>query len=228
MITYSIDNLTAEDSCPLFYRYPTQINAQPAYVQMDEEGDITTGYNTEIGNGATPDVWYKCTLRWNVAPEIKGESLATLLESDEANELFLAVWNGHSIEHKNGNRVGVLDEEASDASDEIQSLLDELSNHSSGDSANVWDVSEFLFSSNKLLDVWKSGPVAIAVAKIKADALSQDVYIDGNISKCLLEEAFRYVDEELEGLTADHLDELVRHKYLVQDLADKYAAEFLN
>lgn len=228
MITHSIDNLKTKDSCPLFYRYPTQTSAQPAYVYMDENGNITADYNSLIGNATTPEVWFNCTLSWSVSPKVTGEFLAEFLESDEANELFLAVWNGHSIESNNGKDRGVLDEDASDASDEIQSLLDELSDPSRGCSLSVWEVSEFLFCANVLEQVWGSGPVSAAVAETKADAKSQEIYIDGNIKECLLEEALRYVDEELDGLTADHLGELVRHNYIKQEKADKYAAEFLD
>lgn len=225
---YSIEDLKTSDGCPLFYRYPSQILAQPAFVQLDEEGVVTAGYNSEIGNAVPADVWHKCVIRWDVAPEVRGMALARLLESDEVKELIRVVRNGHSTEYKNGNRVGHLDEEASDARDEIQNLLDELSDPSNEDAADVWDASEYLFSSNELLQVWASGPIPIAVAEINADAMSQDVCLDGDVSECLLEEAHRYVKKEIDGLTADHLDELVRHKYIMQAEADEYACSFLD
>jgi hypothetical protein len=224
MPTNIINIFTSKTLCPLYYRYPYQLKAQTAYIQLTEDGDITSGYSTEIGNGETPDVRHRCTIRWYVAPEISGKSLVTILESDEFHELYLKVWNGHSIEFDNiGNRIGILDDEAREADKEIKKLISELCDCV----VEIWPVDEYIFSSNNLLGLWRSGPASISVAKIKASALSQNIHIDGNVLHCLLQEAMDYVHELVPGLTGYHLDELIRNEYIDQNSADKYAMALL-
>ncbi len=227
MISYSLDNLRCTSELPLYFRYPSQIYPQSAFVQMDEDGDISATYSTEIGNAVSSEIWHKKTLCWYVDSEITGDVLADFLESDEIGELLQRVHDGHSVEWVNGNQVGILDEDALEAFEEIESLLLELANDDSGETTkDVWPVDEFLFCSNGLFQSWSNGLLSKAVAEAKADAKNQNIYLDGDIKESLLESALSYVVDNQAGLTFEHLEALVESGKIDQEQADNYADEF--
>ena len=83
-VTVCPDNLASlrAELAPLYCRYPHQTEPQPAYVQLDEDGDVTTGYSGEIGGGVPAHVWHGRTLRWTVPASVQGDVLADLLAGD--------------------------------------------------------------------------------------------------------------------------------------------------
>ncbi len=154
--------------------------------------------------------------------------MADFLESEEIGELLQRVHDGHSVEWENGNQVGILDEDAIEAFEEFQSQLLGLTEDDLGENTkDVWSVDDFLFSSNGLFQSWSDGQLSKAVAAAKADAKNQNIYLDGDVKKSLLECALSYVVDKQAGLTVEHLDALVESGEIDQDQADDYADEFI-
>ena len=203
---------------PLFHRYPQQTEPQPAYVQLDEVGDVTAGHSGEIGGGAPAHVWHGRTLRWSVPASVRGDVLADLLAGD-ALPLLQRVHAGHSVQWDGNNHCGALDDDARTASDELAALLSGLEDE--GDIAPVWGVADWLFTACTLLDHWHTQPLADAVAEIEAVARSERVALDGDITRCLLDWAERAFDEAgADSLTPVHLAELVAAGRITQEQAD--------
>lgn len=203
---------------PLFYRYPRQTAPQPAYVQLDEAGDVTAGHSGEIGGGVPAHVWHGRALRWSVPASVRGDVLADLLAGD-ALPLLQRVHAGHSVQWDGNNHRGDLDDDARAASDELSALLSDL--HDEADNVPVWDVADWLFSNCTLPDHWHNQPLADAVAEIEAEARSERVALDGDIARCLLDWAERSFDEGgNDSLTPVHLAELVAAGRITQDQAD--------
>lgn len=223
MITYEIDNLNGDSHLPLFHRFSGQSNAQPAYVQLDEDGEVSADYSSFVGNAVTPEVYCLRTLQWDVDAKIRGSVLSEFLLSDVLAGLFQQVYEGHSVELVNGRLQGTLDEEASEAYEEIEDLLRNLADEgNSSNQKDVWLVDDFLFASNRLWDVWQEGSLADAVVASKQDAAAQDVHLDGDVADCLLDEAQRLFELDDYGLSADHLDALLRAGRVTQKQVDEY------
>lgn len=223
-IRFAINNLLGDDECPLYQRYPSEHEPEEAYVQLSEGGVVSAGIASS--EGVPVRVFNNCDLRWGVAPDVIGQVLAEFLRSTDVRGLLETVWYGHDVDWSNGNQVGALDDEAQEAYDELQYLLSEIG-ESQGETSTVWEVSEYLFCSNSLCDVWSSESLVAAVEAVEADAESQNVFIDGDIAECLLDEAMNYIEAEEQGLTLSHLNELVSHKRITEQLAADYKTTFL-
>jgi hypothetical protein len=192
--TLKIDNLR-DEIAPLYCRYSGQTNAQPAYVEMDDDGIIAADYSGEIGGGVSFDVFHSRTLRWGVAERVRGDALADLLESDEMRVLFERVYNGHSIEWDGNNNVGHLDDDARAASDEIEVALTALGEDESAMGV-VWDVDQWLEYS-AFDDIWDPGKsLDEAVAAVEKSAEEEGIELDGNVEKYLLDRAERANDRD--------------------------------
>lgn len=219
-VTVCPDNLASlrAELAPLYCRYPHQTEPQPAYVQLDEDGDVTTGYSGEIGGGVPAHVWHGRTLRWTVPASVRGDVLADLLAGD-ALPLLQRVHAGHSVQWDGNNHCGTLDDDARTASDELAALLSGLEDEA--DNVPVWDVADWLFSNCTLPDHWHTQSLADAVAEIEAVARSERVALDGDITRCLLDWAARAFDEAgADSLTPVHLAELVAAGRITQEQAD--------
>lgn len=202
---------------PLFHRYPQQTEPQPAYVQLDEVGDVTAGHSGEIGGGAPAHVWHGRTLRWSVPASVLGDVLADLLAGD-ALPLLQRVHAGHSVQWDGNNHCGALDDDAQQASDELDRLFEGLS-HS--DLVSVWGAGDWLFSCNRLSDVWSGCSLAEAVAESESCARSEGVLIDGDIADELLAEAMdKFSEDGGDCLDAHHLAALVAAGRITQDQAN--------
>lgn len=140
-ITINTDNLQGK-LAPLYHRLYGQHRPQPAYVYLDEEGNVRADYCGLIGGGQPMEVWLGRTLRWSVNPEVNGDHLAELLESDEVRALLERVHAGHSVEWNGSNYVGRLTDDARAASDELERIFEDETHN--GDSGGVWEASEWI------------------------------------------------------------------------------------
>lgn len=224
-IRFAINNLLGGDECPLYHRYSSECKPEGAYVQLSEGGLVSAGIAS--GDGLPVRVFNNCDLRWEVPPEVNGKVLADFLRSTDVRALLDTIWYGHDVDWSNGNQVGTLDDEAQEAYDELQYLLSEIC-ESECNPSSVWEVSEYLFGSNSLRDVWSSESLDAAVANIEADAKYQNVFIDGDIAECLLDSAMNHIEEEERGLTQSHLNELVNHERITKQIAADYKKKFLS
>lgn len=106
---------------PIYSRYRTEVNPQPAYIEIDMEKEtVEADYSGEIGNAVPAKVWHGLVRRIPVTPYAKGSVLAAFLESDELRTLvermiagFESVWNGN-------NYVSKMTPDASAAEEELE------------------------------------------------------------------------------------------------------------
>lgn len=219
-LTIDTDNLRGEIA-PLYCRYPQQTNAQPAYVEMDEDGNVSADYSGEIGNAVPMAVWHKRTLRWAVSSSVRGDELADLLERDDVVALLERVYLGHSVEWDGNNHVGRLDDDAQTASEALDTIFGEEPN-SGNDGSGVWDVGDWIGGAG-LLDHWSGVPLDEAVSAIEDYAESEGIYLDGDVEEELLSLAASWIDRGERGLDAHHLRALVDDGRVSADDAAEYA-----
>ena len=201
-IKINTTNLRGE-LAPLYQRYPGQTNPQPAYIQIDEDGNVSAGYSGETGNAVPSTVWHRRTLQWPVQPSVRGDVLADFLDSPEIVALLERVHAGHQVEWDGNNHVGRLNDDAQAAAFEIESAI-----YSADDCVSVWDTAEWLFNLGSLADHWSGQPLATAVAEIEAVAINEAVYLNDDVEDALLDEAGRVYDRHPERLNRVHVDAL--------------------
>jgi hypothetical protein len=193
-IKFDLANLTeTEDLAPLYCKYDGQINPQPAYVMLDEDGDVTADWSGEIGSSTPMRVWHGVDMRWSVAADIKPAVLVDYLQN-EALPLLERVYAGHSVDWDGSNHRGTLDEDAQEASEELQELFDRETNNEEN-RTQVWTASEWLFSaSNWLDDHWTNEDIDVVAESIEADAVRDGIHIEGSIKGALLDAAEQMYD----------------------------------
>lgn len=188
-ITIKTENLRGEIA-PLYHRYQNQTNAQPAYVELDEDGVVSASYNPEIGSPhAIPfSVFHRRDLRWGVANAIRGDALADYLESDEARALLERIHAGHDIEWDGNNNVGKLSDDAARAEIDFEAALQALGEDDSNMGA-VWEVGEWL-ENDSLYSFWPEGKtLSEAVEYVEKCAEHDRIELDGDIERYLLDRA---------------------------------------
>lgn len=215
-ITINTENLRGEIA-PLYCRCQGQTNAQPAYVELGEDGYVSADYSGEIGNGVPFTVWHRRTLRWAVPSQSSGNALADLIESADIVALLERVSAGHTVEWDGSNFVGSLDDDARAASDELESIFGRPE-----DEGCVWDASEWMVGAG-LHSWWIGVPLDTAVADTESAAESEGVYLDGDVEDVLLDMAERYIANDKPGLDAWHLSALVAAERITADDAAEYA-----
>ena len=191
-ITFKIDNLR-DVLAPVYNRYPGQTNAQPAYVEMCEDGTITADSDGNIGGGMSFDVYHGRTIRWGINNSLRGDTLADTLE--QRLDLFQRVHDGQSIEWNGNNYVGRLDDDAQEAHDEIAAELDALSSDESS-LTPVWEVDRWL-ENTAFDDIWPEGKTLDeAIEAIEVEATLAGIELEGRIKDCLLYKAERANDRD--------------------------------
>jgi hypothetical protein len=218
-LNFDIEELRNE-SAPVYYKYASQFEPQNAYVAIDcEMGSIDVGYDTVIGNAVPREVAYGRTRRFTIPADVSGQALADLIESHEFLELAERIYNGIEISWAGNNSTGIANADAQEAEDSLSDLLAELEDKDAR--IQVWDTSEWLFSSGDLEDSWQDEPLHVAVQRIKEVAQEEGVHLDGSISTALLEEAFDHFQNGEELLLA-HIDALLANKWIDRDEVDEY------
>ena len=187
-ITINVDNLTR--SAPLYSRYATQCTPQPAFVEMDETGNVSADYSGEIGNAVPSYVWHGRTLRWPVSSCVNGPALADTLE--ELRTSFAELHDQHTIEWDGSNYVGRLTEKGSDIRESIEIVLSQV------DEDHIWSAGEYL-SPGHIDNLWPVGTtLSSAVASIIECAKSDGIVIEDTdrIAGNLRDMLARHVDSE--------------------------------
>jgi len=133
-------------TAPLFHQYPQQCQAQDAYIQLDpEDGTLHADWSGEIGNGVPSDVWHGLSRRYYIAPSLKGEAIADLLEDSDLLGLVARICAGYEETWDGSNNVGTLTDDAQDAEDDLKRLLDAASCNSSNLSV-IWTARDWFFN----------------------------------------------------------------------------------
>ena len=116
--------ISVKNDTELFCHYARQSEPQKCFIALDlEDGTLWADYNAEIGSAVPEAVWNGRTIRFP-APCMTANGMNRLM--DEIAPLAERVLAGASIEWNGNNHVGKLDEDAQDASDEIERICDEL------------------------------------------------------------------------------------------------------
>ena len=136
-----LDALRAK-AAPVYHRYPQQISAQPAYIEMDEDGAVSVDWDSSIGNGVPMSVWHNRTLRWSIPNTLTGAALADFLGRDDVQALLERVHAGHSVAWDGSNHVGRLTQDAADAGDDLEHLCE--TTWDEDEHARIWPCAEFL------------------------------------------------------------------------------------
>jgi len=124
----------------LYCKYDRQPYPQPCYLQLDcRSGDLSCGYQSEIGNGISRAEYQDHLHRWPIP----------CLVSDEANTLLVevapvaqSVINGYHSEWDGRNTVGHYTEDAQEALDLIGLICHDLT-HSNPETVQIWDADDW-------------------------------------------------------------------------------------
>lgn len=195
-LTIHTDNLRGE-AAPLYHKYPREFNPQPAYIEMDEDGEVRADYSGEIGNAVPMYVWHRRTLRWRIDAAANGDSLADFLESDEARALLERIHAGHEVDWDGNNHSGSLDDDAQAASDELDSILEEDWQRPY-DTTEVWDAANWLgdLQIDQLIEQGIDGYAAAAESN-----LDHNQSVDGDLAEATASQAAdavqRHIDREI-------------------------------
>ena len=121
----------------LYHRYPQQTNPQPVCIEINPEaGTIAAEVNAEIGNAVPTDVWHNRILRYTLNNILTIKAINELM----AQILPLAerITAGHTEKWDGNNYVGKLDDDAQEASNEIERICDDIGDNPT-DLQLVWD-----------------------------------------------------------------------------------------
>lgn len=222
----TIDESSFEGIAPVYTKYDSEFQPQPAYIRMDEDGEIDAWVNGEI-NGTPSYVWHGRTLTWRVPSDVKGDALLAFVK--EHQHLFERVYLGHEVDWDGRNHVGTLDEDAQEASEAIEaeagSLYDET--------IDVCSMAEWMRAqgNNNLVDLWpadKSLQAAAEEAEASArDALCYGVWVtDPQAARCdLLEWAHNEFRDNPERLAGCHFEALIAEGTITREDAQEVIDE---
>jgi hypothetical protein len=168
-ITLNVASLR-DERAPLSHTYHSQINPQPAYVEMTEGGEVSADWSGEIGNSTPAYVWHGRTLQFAVQHNISGEALADYLESDEGRARMQAIHDGHDVQWDGSNYCGRLNDEAQAAVERLEADLAGL------DTVEIYTAAEW-FENSPLLELWSSGTAAAAAKTLRDET---DINIDAH------------------------------------------------
>lgn len=136
-----LDELRAK-AAPVYRSYPQQTSAQPAFIEMDEDGAVGVDWDGIIGGGVPMDVWHRQTQRWSIPNTLTGAALADFLGREDVQALLYRIHAGHSVEWDGSNHVGRLTQDAVDASYALERLCE--TTWDEDEHARIWPCAEFL------------------------------------------------------------------------------------
>lgn len=113
-----------DEIAPLFLQYRGQLQAQPAYIELYEDGRVIVDASAE--KNSMPEVMYNGRARrYQVPNDLSVTGIDALLE--EVKPLLQRVHDGRSIEWDGSNNVGHLTEDAIEAEEEIEKRIEKFS-----------------------------------------------------------------------------------------------------
>lgn len=213
LILYPIHDLAGQPT-PLYHRYARETSPQPAYLELDEHGMVSAEWDSVVGNGQAPEHYYGRTKRWRLSPHLSGDMVNEFVHG-EVLDLLKQIHVGHRVEWDGRNHIGVLDDDAEAASDELEKLC-EASAELCQDSP-VWDPDEYLFSGNGDIHdvISNSGANTADFAAVRGSVMAID------------DEVFR-VDGGAEAV-GECFDAYVRNEVqrVIEEWEPRFAPEFV-
>ena len=212
---------------PVYEKYDREFQAQPAYIRMDEDGEIDAWVNGEIGNAVPASIWNGRTLTWRVPSNVRGDALLAFVKEHQG--LFERVYLGHEVDFDGNNHVGKLDEDAQEASEEIEQAAESLCD----ETIDVCPMTEWMRAegSNKLRDLWAADQSLEAAAEeaeeSARDSLSNGVWVtDPQAARCeLLEWAHDEFRDHPERLEKAHFEALIAEGTITREDAQEVIDE---
>jgi len=107
---------------PLSHQYDGQHEPQPAYISLDEDGEVRVDYSGELGNARPMSVHLGRTIRWRVPSNLSVDGIDWLLE--RLMPLLERVHTGHTVAWDGSNNSGTLSEDGREASEDIEQTID--------------------------------------------------------------------------------------------------------
>lgn len=207
---------------PVFCHYAGQLQPQPAFVQVDEDGRVWAGYYPDIGNAVPMSVWHRQDLRIDINPELSSGEIECFLLDTKIQALIERLVEGHDTEWDGSNWVGVLTEDAQAALDALTFAAEELTPEQ-----GVIGAADFLFGGGAtVFDAWDGiEPLEAAVQRQENDAKDCGAYIVDDVREAIIEQIKSEIWGHTPGLTADHLKAVVEAGVCSQDDVDEYLAE---
>ncbi len=170
-ILFTVD---ATNPVPLYSKYSNEMQAQPAYIELDPAArTLDADYSGEVGNAVPANVWNGKILRYPVPSSIYAASLLDFMQ--QQLPLFERICEGWNEEWDGNNYVGRLNDDAQAAHDELDGMLRETPPFDyPSDLANVCTVAEWL-AEDSLQTLWPEGKTLVqALADLWEAVQTQD------------------------------------------------------
>ena len=178
---------------PLYRRYPGQIDPQPVHIEIDpEKRTLTAGINYEIGSAVPVDVWHGVRLRIAGSRYMTGAGWAALLDDPKILALAAEICDGHTLYWDDGNRRGLLTEDARLAYKELEHRITYWGGHGpcpESDNFNIYEPSDWVECAEEIGITTDTTDERIAelAAECVANAERDLVLIDGDMAEWLTE-----------------------------------------
>jgi hypothetical protein len=220
-LTFSLANLETGEIAPLYHQYPLQYEPQPAFIELDQNGDVSADYSREIGNAKSPEVWHRIRLRYRVSPWLRGSALAKYLRGD-GRALLARIHAGHDVEWDGSDYVGVLSADAVEAEEALERALEELGTDQDNCDSEA-KVAEWIEYAS-IVEAWPAGKtIEEAVADIVGDAASERCRISDadSAEEALLDRADTAFRRK-EPLQPHHVEALFAAEMIDEDERDAW------
>lgn len=123
-------------------------------------------------SGESIDVYHGRTRCWFLPATVKGEALSRVLSDAATLQLLQRVYDGLKIDWDGSNHIGELNDDAEDASAELEQVLCKLQD----ECWSLMSADEFI-AERELLEVWPAGQsLAKAARNVMAGAEQQDIF----------------------------------------------------
>ena len=122
------------------------LRPQTPYLELDlTSPDKQIHIDTYCQIDGTPiSVWHGVVRRYYLSPKTNAEALTTDINAGVFDDLFQRIVDGSEVEWDGNNFVGRLNEDARDAEEELEQLLEDYVDGSIG----LWDAGEWLQDSS--------------------------------------------------------------------------------
>jgi hypothetical protein len=169
-----------------------------ACLTLDEDGVCDFEVTPPWDNATRAAIWHGRTRCWTLPGLVKSEALSELFNDADTIDLLQRVHDGHEVVWDGNNWVGKLDEDAQEASDELERLCADLE----GRCWQLYPAEEYV-AACELSDIWPAGTsLKQAARSIRSEAMSEG-FIAGSQSEveAALLEKLHELTEEDEGFT---------------------------
>jgi len=199
--TIKIDRSYRDSTAPTCRRYDGRPQAQAGLMELDEEGNVTVGYDPEIGDAVPMHVWHGRTRRFHIPNDLTVHGVDKLIDTVEAD--LQIVYDDLEISWNGSNIVGKLSEAGEDAELQIEDAIFSME-WDEGDYWNIMNVSEYLNGLDSPEDFDESVSTwtgLINHAKAIADTLiciaeSEGIYLIGDVEEYIRRYAANAIEQE--------------------------------